>query len=146
MRKRVSRLEPVRHCCRLFAFGCKSILLDEVFDSEGTASRTMSVNVSKNDIDRMVCISRSFKWNNEKMKVLFTRVDPILAHASSGSFQGRGTSATTPTSPLTNKRSHKPTTTQPRRIKTKLEDALITESDDMFALDRMESLDLQKPL
>ena len=30
----------------------KSILIDEVFDSEGTASRTMTVNVSKNDIDR----------------------------------------------------------------------------------------------
>ena len=38
----------------------------------------MSVNVSKNDIDRLVSISRSFTWNNEKMEVLFARVDPIL--------------------------------------------------------------------
>ena len=59
----------------------KSILIDEVFDSEGCASRTKSVNVSKNDIDRLVSISRSFSWNNDKMKVLFTRVDPIPAHA-----------------------------------------------------------------
>ena len=52
----------------------KSISIDEVFDSEGIASRTMSVNVSKNDIDRLVSISRSFTSNNEKMKVLVTRV------------------------------------------------------------------------
>ena len=55
-----------------------SISIDEVFDSEGIASRTMSVNVSKNDIDRLLSISRSFTRNNEKMKVLFTRVDPTL--------------------------------------------------------------------
>ena len=54
--------------------GSKSILIDEAFDSEGTASRTMSVNVSKNDIDRLVIIPLTFTWNNEKMKVLFTRV------------------------------------------------------------------------
>ena len=105
----------------------KSILIDEVFDSEGTASRTMSVNVSENDIDRLVSISRSFTWNNEKMKVFFTRVDPIPAHASAhpsgGSFTPGGTLATTSTSPMTSKRSHKSTATQPRLIKTKLEDA-----------------------
>ena len=81
----------------------KSISIDEVFDSEGIASRTMSVNVSKNDIDRLVSISRSFTSNNEKMKVLFTRVDPIPAHASahpsSGSFTPGGTLVTTSTSP-----------------------------------------------
>ena len=93
------------------------------------------------------------------MKVLFTRVDPIPAHASahpsSGSFKPGGTLATTSTSPMTNKRSHKPTATQPRIIKTKLEDALMsgqdedvaytgvpTESDDTFALD---CTDFQKP-
>ena len=140
----------------------KSILIDEVFDSGCTASRTMSVDVSKNDIDRLVSISRSFTWNNEKMKVLFTRVDPIPAHASahpsSGSFKPGGTFATTSTSPMTNKRSHKPTATQPRLIKTKLEDALMsgqddavaytgdpTESDDTFALDCTDSLDPQRP-
>ena len=96
------------------------------------------------------------------MKVLFTRVDPIPAHASahpsSGSFKHGGTLATTSTSPMTNKRSHKPTATQPRLIKTKLEDALMsgqdefvacngvpTESDDTFALDCTDSLELQKP-
>ena len=57
----------------------KSISIDEVFDSEGIVSRTRSVNVSKNDIARLVSISRSFRWNNEKMKVLFTRVDPFAA-------------------------------------------------------------------
>ena len=60
-------------------FDSESISIDEVFDSEGIASRTMSVNVSKNDIDRLVSISRSFTSNNEKMNVLFTRVDPIPA-------------------------------------------------------------------
>ena len=65
----------------------RSISIDEVFDSEGIASRTMSVNVSKNDIDRLVSISRSFTWNNEKMKVLFTRVDPIPAPCFCTSFQ-----------------------------------------------------------
>ena len=96
------------------------------------------------------------------MKVLFTRVDPILAHASahpsSGSFKPGGTLATASTSPMTNKRSHKPTATQPRIIKTTLEDALMsgqdedvaytgvpTESDDTFALDCTDSLDFQKP-
>ena len=39
----------------------KSILMDEVFDSEGTASRTLAVNVSKNDIDRLVSISMEFQ-------------------------------------------------------------------------------------
>ena len=50
---RVSRLEHVKHCCLLLAFGsiAKSISIDGVFDSEGIASRTMSVNVSKNDFD-----------------------------------------------------------------------------------------------
>ena len=38
----------------------KSISIDEVFDSEGIASRTMSVNVSNYDFDRLVSISRSF--------------------------------------------------------------------------------------
>ena len=40
----------------------KSILIDEVFDFdyEGTASRTMRVTVSKNDIDTLVSISWSF--------------------------------------------------------------------------------------
>ena len=64
---------------------------------------------------------------------------------------------TTSTSPMTNKRSHKSTATQPRLDKTKLEDALMvghddavaytgdpTESDDTFALDCTDSLDLQK--
>ena len=60
------------------------------------------------------------------MKVLFTRVDPIPASASSGSFKSGGTLATTSTSPMTNKRSHKSTVTQPRLIKTKLEDALMS--------------------
>ena len=59
---------------------------------------------------------------------------------------------------MTNKRSHKSTVTQPRLIKTKLEDALMsgqhdavvytgdpTEFDDTFALDCTDSLDLQKP-
>ena len=59
---------------------------------------------------------------------------------------------------MTNRRSHKSTVTQPRLIKTKLEDALMsgqhdavaytgdpTESDDTFALDCTDSLDLQKP-
>ena len=90
------------------------------------------------------------------MKVLFTRIDPIPAHASahpsSGSFTPGGTLATTSTSPMTNKGSHKSTVTQPRLIKTKLEDALMsgqhdavaytgdpTESDDTFALDCMDS-------
>ena len=58
---------------------------------------------------------------------------------------------------MTNTRSHKPTTTQLRLIKTKLEDALMsgqdesvaytgvsTESDDMFSLDCTDSLDVQK--
>ena len=71
------------------------------------------------------------------MKVLFTRVDPILAHASahpsSGSFKHGGTLATTSTSPMTNKRSHKPTATQPRLIKTKLEDALMSGQDEDVA-------------
>ena len=115
----------------------KSISIDEAFDSEGIASRTMSVNVSKNDIDRLVSISRSFTWNNEKMKVLFTRVDPIPAHASahpsSGSLTPGGTLATTSTSPMTNKRSHKSTVTQPRLIKTKLEDALMSGQHDAVA-------------
>ena len=96
------------------------------------------------------------------MKVLFTRVDPIPAHASahpsSGSFTPGGTLVTTSTSPMSNKRSHKFNVTQPRLIKTKLEDALMsgqhdavaytgdpTESDDTFALDCTDSLDLQKP-
>ena len=96
------------------------------------------------------------------MKVFFTRVDPIPARASahplSGSFKHGGTLTTTSTSPMTNKRSHKSTVTQPRLIKTKLEDALMsgqhdavaytgdpTESDDTFALDCTDSLDLQKP-
>ena len=144
----------------------KSISIDQAFDSEGIASRTMSVNFSKNDIDRLVSISRSFTSNNEKMKVLFTRVDPIPAHASahasahpsSGSFTLGGTLVTTSTSPMSHKRSHKSNVTQPRLIKTKLEDALMsgqhdavaytgdpTESDDTFALDCTDSLDLQKP-
>ena len=72
----------------------KSISIDEAFDSEGIASNTMSVNVSKNDIDRLVSISRSFTSNNEKMKVLFT----------SGSFTLGGTLVTTSTSPMSNKR------------------------------------------
>ena len=59
---------------------------------------------------------------------------------------------------MTNMRSHKSTVTQPRLIKTKLEDALMsgqhdtvaytgdpTESDDTFALDCTDILDLQKP-
>ena len=54
----------------LSAFGIwvdsKSISIDEVFDSEGIASRTMSVNVSKNDIDRLVSISRSFSRGTMK--------------------------------------------------------------------------------
>ena len=108
----------------------KSISIDEVFDSKGIASRTMSVNVSKNDIDRLVSISRSFTWNNEKMKVLFTRVDPIPAHASAHPSRGfltpGGTLATTSTSPVTNKRSHKSTVAQSRLNKTKLEDALMS--------------------
>ena len=59
---------------------------------------------------------------------------------------------------MTNKQSYKPTTTQPRLIKTKLEDALMsgqdesvahtgahTESGGVFAFDCTDSLDLQKP-
>ena len=71
------------------------------------------------------------------MKVLFTRVDPIPAHASaqpsSGSLTPGGTLATTSTSPITNKRSHKSTTTQPSLNKTKLEDALMSGQHDAVA-------------
>ena len=140
----------------------KTISIDEVFDSEGIASRAMSVNVFKNDIDRLVSISRSFISNNEKMKVLFTRVDLISAHASahpsSGSFTSGDALVTTSTSPMSHKRSRKSNVKQPRLIKTKLEDALMsgqhdavaftedpTESDDTFALDCTDSLDFQKP-
>ena len=161
---RVSRLEHAKHCCLLLAFGsiAKAFRSTRFFDSEGIASRTMSVHISKNDIDRLVSISRSFTSNNEKMKVLFTRVDPIPAHASahpsSGSFTPGDALVTTSTSPMSHKGSHKSNVTQPRLIKTKLEDALMsgqhdavaytedpTESDDMFALDCTDSLDLQKP-
>ena len=71
------------------------------------------------------------------MKVLFTKVDTIPAHVSahpsSGSFKPGGTLATTSTSPMTNKRSHKPTATQPRLIKTKMEDDLMSGQDDAVA-------------
>ena len=68
------------------------------------------------------------------MKVLFTKVVPIpayaSAHPSNGSFTFGGTLATTSTSPMTNKRSHKYTVTQPHLIKTKLEDALMSVQHD----------------
>ena len=97
------------------------------------------------------------------MKVLFTRVDPIPAHASahpsSGSLKHGGTLATTSTSPMTHKRSHKPTATQPRLIKNQVGGCIDVWSrrrvlrtlelplnlDDTFALDCKDSLDLQKP-
>ena len=72
-------------------------------------------------------------------------------------FKPSGTFATKSTSTMTTKRSHKPTSTQPRLFKTKLEDALISgqdedvayigvpkEFDDTFALDCADSLALQK--
>ena len=92
------------------------------------------------------------------MKVLFTKVDHVPAHASRVSIQDGCTPAKTPTSTLKNKRSHVPSSTQQRLIKTKLEDALMSgrdesaacasvtnESDDMYAIDCMESPDLQTP-
>ena len=137
-------------------FDSKSILINEIFDPEGTASRTMTVNVSKNDIDRMVSISRSFQWHNEHMKVS-SKVDPVPAYPSRKSIQDGCTLAKTPTS-LPIKRSHMPSSTQQRLITTKLEDELMSgrdegaacttvtnESDDMFAIDCMESPDLQTP-
>ena len=75
-----------------------------------------------------------------------------------GSFKHGGTLATISSLTMTNKRSHKPPATQPSLIKTKLEDALKsgqdedvaytgvpTESDDTFALDCTDNLELQKP-
>ena len=118
----------------------------------------MTVNVSKNDIGRLVSISRSFKWHNEHMKVLFTNVDHVPALASREAIQDGCTPAKTPTPTLPNKRAHVPSSTQQRLIKTKLEDAFMSgrdesaayasvtnESDDMYAIGCMESLDLQTP-
>ena len=65
----------------------KIILINKIFDSECTASRTMTVNVSKNDIDRLGSISRSFKWHKEHMKVLSSKVDPVPAYSSRMSIQ-----------------------------------------------------------
>ena len=61
---------------------CRSILISEVCDSEGTASRTLTVNVSKNDINRLVGFSRSFKWHDEHMRVLFAMAELFPEHAS----------------------------------------------------------------
>ena len=59
-----------------------------------------------------------------------TKVIPISAHASahpsSGSYTPGGTLVTTSTSPMTNTRSHKFTVTQPRLIKTELEEAFMS--------------------
>ena len=63
-----------------------------------------------------------------------TKVITIPAHASahppSGSFTPVGTLVTTSTSPMSNKRSHKFTVTQPRLIKTKLEEAFMSVQHD----------------
>ena len=60
----------------------RSIFISEVFDCEATASRTLTVNVSKNDIDRLVGISRSFKWHDEHMRVLFDKAEHFPEHDS----------------------------------------------------------------
>ena len=93
----------------------------------------MSVNVSKNDIDRLVRISRSYTSNNEKMKVLFTRVDPFPACFCT-SFQWflHAWWHTRDNIYITNDKqaTHKSNVTQPRLIKTKLEDALMSGQHD----------------
>ena len=78
----------------------------------------------------------------KSMKMRFTKVIPISAHASahpsSGSFTPGGTLVTTSTSPMTNKRSHKFTVTQPRLIKTKLEEAFMSVQHDDVSICRLQ--------
>ena len=109
---------------------CRSIVMSEVFDSEGTASRTLTVNVSKNDIDRLVGISRSFKRHDEQMRVLFKKGKHFPEHNSETAPHGGSTPARTPKPILPSKRSHVPSSTPQRLIKTKLEDELMTVMDE----------------
>ena len=72
---------------------CRNILISEVFDSEGSTSRTLTVNVSKNDINRLVRFSRSFKWHDEHMRVLFDEAEHFPEHDSRTAPHGGSTPA-----------------------------------------------------
>ena len=72
---------------------CRSILISEVFDSEGSTSRTLKMNVSKNDINRLVGFSRSFKWHDEHMRVLFDEAEHFPEHHSRTAPHGGSTLA-----------------------------------------------------
>ena len=109
---------------------CRSILISEVFDSEGSTSRTLTVNVSKNDINRLVGFSRSFKWHDEHMRVLFDEAEHFPEHDSRTAPHGGSTPARTPKPTLPTKRSHAPSSTPHRLVKTKLEDELMTVMDE----------------
>ena len=90
--------------------------------------------------------------------MLFTKVDHFPEHASRVAIHGGCTLAKTPTPTSPSKRSHVPSSTPQRLIKTKLEDELIfgrdesaasasvtIESGDMYAIGCMETPDLQTP-
>ena len=66
---------------------CRNILISEVFDSEGSTSRTLTVNVSKNDINRLVRFSRSY------MRVLFDEAEHFPEQDSRTAPHGGSTPA-----------------------------------------------------
>ena len=161
---RVSRLEHVKHCCPLLAFGSiakafwstrfltlRALLraqCQSMFQKMILTDWWVSLGVSHGTMKRWKCCSQELIPSLHMLLHILPVVPlSMVAHLRQH-----------PHHQMTNKRSHKPTATQPRLINAKLEHALMsgqdedvaytgvpTESDDTFALDCTDSLNLQKP-
>ena len=59
---------------------CDSISLTEAYDSQGNASRTLRVSISRSEIDRLVGVPRRFIWEGQQLKVPFSKAADAMDH------------------------------------------------------------------
>jgi len=102
---------------------CDSISLTEAYDSQGNASRTLRVSISRSEIDRLVGVPRRFIWEGQQLKVPFSKAADAMDRRTPKHANANATNANSPRSVPSTKRSHVTGSTPVRKTKSKVDEA-----------------------
>ena len=111
---------------------CDCISLTEAYDPQGNASRTLKVSVSRNDIDRLIGVSRRFIWEGQQLKVMFSKAADTMDRRSSACSSCNAPESNDCKSPRpasSTKRSHTQGSTPLRKTKSKKDEGQEDEGD-----------------
>ena len=101
---------------------CDSISLTEAYDSQGNASRTLRVSISRSEIDRLVGVPRRFIWEGQQLKVPFSKAADAMDRRTPKHANANATNANSPRSVPSTKRSHVTGSTPVRKTKSKVDE------------------------